>query len=104
MCAAYLADCHLVLQALHPPLDLLQTALRLVQPCPGGFSLSPQVSQLLAAGLLLPAHQTHICLLVQSCLNLLPQGLVDLVSMLDSLLPHSPCTLLKQLQAEWQYL
>ena len=104
MCATYLGDSHLVLQALHLPLDLLQTALHLVQPCPSGFSLSPQVSQLLAAGLLFPAHHIHICLLVQSCLNLLPQGLVGLISVLKGLLPHSPCTLLKQLQAKWRYL
>ncbi|KAA6419462.1 MAG: hypothetical protein FRX49_10560 [Trebouxia sp. A1-2] len=37
-------------RAVHPPLDLLQTALHLVQPCPGSFSLSPQVVQLQLAG------------------------------------------------------
>lgn len=60
----------------HLTLQLLPTALQLVQPFPGSFRLGPEISQLLPAGLPFPANRPCISLTVQPRLQLLLQLLV----------------------------
>ena len=86
------------MEGMNLTLQLLPTALQLVQPFPGSFRFSPQISQLFPAGLPLPAHSSCISLLVQPCLHLLLQLLVQVICVLKGILLDLPCSLLKQLQ------